>query len=231
MEGGATARMRQAQGAAAKRLAIWVCLLGLPLGYEASDLLAGPHAFYGGDQGRWFAGLNVHLALMAVGLAVVLWALRRSGDALVTIGWPRRLRAWEVVVLGLTLAGAIALVFHHPQTVSSQVAIVTASAPVTVLERAWVVGLGVAEALVGELIWRGAMITWLQARLGTGGAALLSGMSYIFFHPQFGLSWGSLRVALPIALIYTSLFLWRRSIGPSGYLHFLLTVGQLLAPV
>lgn len=231
MRGAASARSREAVGSSAKRIAIWVLLLGLPLGYEGSDLLAGPHAFYGGDQSRWFAGLDVRLVLMVVGLAVVLWALRRSGEDLHSIGWPRGLRLWEIVMVVLTLAGGMALVFYHPPTMSSQVATITASAPVSLLERGWLLVLAVGEAVVQEIIWRGALITWLEPRLGTGGGALLSVASYVFFHPAFGLSWGALRVALPVACLYTALFIWRRSLGPSTYVHFLLTVGQLLTPV
>jgi len=227
----ATARMREAAGARGKRLAIWFCLLVLPLGFEASNLIAGPHAFYGGDKSRWFAGLDVRLALTAASLAVILWSLRRSGESLQSIGWPRRLRAWEIALIVLVLAGATAAVFYHPPTISPLASKLTASTPVTLLERGWLLVLAVAESLVQELVWRGAMITWLEPRLGTGGAALLSVASYVFFHPTFGLSWQALRVALPVAALYTFLFLWRRSVGPSALVHFILTAGQLLSPI
>ncbi len=215
----------------AKRLAIWVCLLVLPLGFEASSLLAGPRDYYGGDKSQWFAGLDVRLALMAIALAVVLWALRRSGDDLWSIGWPRRLRPWEVALFGLALIGAIAAVFYHPPTVSPLAFHVTASTPITLLERGWLLVLAMVESTVQELVWRGAMITWLEPRLGTGGAALLSAASFVFFHPTFALSWQALRVALPIVALYTFLFIWRRSIGPSVFVHFVLTAGQLLSPI
>lgn len=222
---------RRFAGDRAKRIAIWVLLLGLPLAYEASDLLAGPRAYYGGDRTRWFAGLDVRLILTALGLGVLLWALRAAGEGLTSIGWPRRIPVWQAIVLVLVLAGGVAAVFYHPPTVSPVAAKVAASTPFTLLERAWVLVMAAAEALVQELVWRGALITWLEPRLGSGGAALLSAASFIFFHPAFGLTWQGLRVALPITAAYTFLFLWRRSIGPSAFLHFLLTAGQLLSPV
>lgn len=231
MSSSAATRSLQARGNSAKRVAIWVCVLGLPLLYEASVLLAGPRAYYGGDGSQWFAGLNVRLGLLAIGAAAIAWALWRSGEGLASLGWPRRLRWWEVALLALTLAAAVALVFYRPPHVSPNVLKVSASTPVTLLERGWLVALSLLEAVVQETIWRGALITWLEPRLGTGGAVLVSVGSYVFFHPTFAFSWHTLLVGLPVALLYTGLFLWRRSLGPCAYVHFLLTVGQLLSPV
>ena len=219
------------QGAGAKRLAIWVCLLGLPLAYEASTLLSGPGSFYSGDIWYWFSGFQVRLALCAVGAVVVAWALRRSGEGLADIGWPRRLRLWEVLGIGVVLAGAVAAVLHQPMHVSTQVAFVTASTPATPLERWALLLLAVVEALVQETIWRGALITWLEPSVGRFGAALLSAASFTFYHPGFTFNGMQLLVAGLIAVVYAALFLWRRSLGPCALLHFLLTAGQLLAPV
>lgn len=223
--------VRQMRGAAAKRGAIWICLVGLPAAYEASNLLSGPRTYYQGDRYAWFSGLDVRLALTAIGLAAVLWALRRSGEGLVSIGWPKRLRWWEWALCGLVLVGGVVAVFYHPPSVSVLELHVPVSTPITLLERAWLLPLAMAEAVVQELVWRGAMITWLEPSVGTGGAVLLSGLSYLFFHPVLGLTWGTLRLALPLVALYTLLFLRRRSVGPSAFIHYLLTAGQLLSPV
>ncbi len=219
------------QGNGAKRLAIWICLLGLPLAYEASTLLSGPGRFYSGDIWYWFSGFQVRLALTAIGAASVAWALRRSGERLTDIGWPRRLRWWEVLGIVAVLAGAAAVALQHPAHVSTQVAFVTASTPATPLERWALLLLAVVEALVQETIWRGALITWLEPSLGRFGAALVSAASFSFYHPGFTFNGVQLAVAALVAVVYTLLFLWRRSIGPSAFLHFVLTAGQLLAPV
>ena len=219
------------QGNGAKRLAIWVCLLGLPLAYEASTLLSGPGSFYSGNIWYWFSGFQVRIALSVIGAAVVLWALRRSGEGLTGIGWPRRLRLWEILGIMVVLAGAVAVTLQHPAHVSTQVAFVTASTPATPLERWALLVLAVVEALVQETIWRGALITWLEPSLGRFGAALASAASFTFYHPGFTFNGTQLAVAALVAATYTLLFLWRRSIGPSAFLHFLLTAGQLLAPV
>jgi membrane protease YdiL (CAAX protease family) len=250
VRGQASAHAAAAAGAAARRVAIWVCLVGLPLGYEASDLLAGPHAFYSGDAAYWFSGLYVRLALTLLGLALVLWAALRSGGgaddpgaagsrgpwralaaALAALGWPRGLRWWEAALGAAVFAGALALVFQHPATVSAQVSPVSASTPVSLLERASLLGVAVVEAPAQELIWRGALIRWLEPSIGMGGAALLSTASFVFFHPTFAVAWQGLAAAVPVAIAYAALFLWRRSIGPSAFLHFLIVAGQLTIPV
>jgi membrane protease YdiL (CAAX protease family) len=228
---GAAAYGRLARGAAARRVAIWGCLVVLPLADEASDLLPGAHNFYSGDAAYWYSGLDVRLVLALVALGLVLWGLRASGQGAAALGWPSPLRPWQVAVGLALLAGATALVFYHPPAVSDQVLPASASTPVTVAERACLVALAALEAPVQELVWRGAMITWLEPSLGTGGAALLSVASFVFLHPVFGLTWGTLHTVLPLALAYTALFLWRRSLVPGTLLHFVVTAGQLTVPV
>lgn len=228
---GAGAFLAAARGAGARRLAIWVCLVGLPLGYEASVLLRGPAAYYGGDRAYWFSGLDVHLGLTTVGLLAVGWGLWRSGRLPSTIGWPTRLRWWEWVGGIALVAGALLVAAQHPGAVSGANAAASASAPATPLERFSLAGVALFEALGQEVIWRGALITWLEPSLGTAGAALFSGASYVFFHPTFTFAWGPLLTAALISAAYTALFLWRRSIGPSALLHFVVVAGQLLAPV
>lgn len=231
MGGSAAAGAAASSGAGARRLAIWVCLVGLPLAYEASALLPGPDNYYGGDTSYWFSGLQVRLVLTLIGLAAVLWGVRCSGRGLTAIGWPQRLRWWQALLFGAVLVGSVLLALHQPARVSAQVSPVSASTPVTLLERLSLVGLAVVEAPAQELIWRGALIRWLEPSLGTGGAALLSTISFVFFHPTFVISWVVLRAAVPVALVYLGLLLWRRNIKACTFAHFVLVVGQLLLPV
>jgi membrane protease YdiL (CAAX protease family) len=230
-ETGAAPFLARARGAGARRLAIWLCLVGLPLGYEASALLRGPATYYGGDHAYWFAGLDVHLVLTLVGLAAVglgLWRSRRHPS---TIGWPSRLRWWEWVGGGALVLGALLLAAHNPGGVSGSNVAASASTPATPLERFTFAGVALLEAVGQELIWRGALITWLEPSLGTAGAALFAGASYVFFHPAFTFTWGELLTSVLVAAAYTTLFLWRRSIGPPALLHFLVVAGQLLVPI
>ncbi len=230
-ESGAAPFLAAARGAGARRLAIWVCLIGLPLGYEASALLRGPANYYGGDRNYWFAGLDVHLVLTLVGLAAVALGLWRSGRPLRSIGWPARLRWWEWAAGLALVAGALLMAAHHPGGISGSNASASASTPATDLERFSFAGVALLEAVGQELIWRGALITWLEPSLGTAGAALFSGASYVFFHPTFTFVWGQLLTGALVAAAYTALFLWRRSIGPPALLHFVIVAGQLLVPI
>ena len=220
-----------AKGAGARRLAIWLCLVGLPLAYESSGLLPGASRFYGGDASYWFSGLDLRLALTLIGLLALVWGLHRSGRNLQSIGWPRHLSAWQIAIGAALVLGAVALAFTHPTTVSGASSGLSATTPVTHLERLWQVGLAVIEAPLQELIWRGALICWLEPSLGTGGAALFSGASYVMFHPGLAVTWQTLLISAFLTTVYTSLYLWRRSVLPSTLLHFLIVAGQLLAPV
>lgn len=221
---------RMAAGAAARRVAMWCCLIGLPLVYQASDLLPGAHNLYSGNSAYWYSAFYVRLGLSLAGGALVLWALARSGQPARSVGWPARLSAWEWVVGGLMLAAAVALVFYNPGVVSRSALPVSAWTPVGLPERALFLLLALIEAPAQELIWRGAMITWLETSIGAGGAALVSTVSFIFFHPTFSMSWHTLLAVVPVAAIYALLFLWRRSLRLPVLLHFLIVVGQLTIP-
>ncbi len=221
---------RRARGAGARRVAIWLCLVGLPLAYEASGFLPSVYHYYSGEADYWYAGLILRLVLVLVGVGIVGWALWRSGQSLADVGWPRPLRPWHLIVAGVLLVGALALALHQPGSVSTGALPASASTPVGLQERLWFWALSVCEAVGQELIWRGALIRWLEPSLGTVGAALLAGVSFVFFHQGFGMSWPTLRIVLPVTLVYTALFLWRKNVAPSTFLHFVLTAGQLSIP-
>ncbi len=221
----------QARGAGARRLAIWVCLVGLPLAYELSGILRGPERFYGGDRAYWYAGFDVRLVLLAVGVAVVVYALWRSRMGLSAVGWPARVPIPVWIGAVLLVGVGVLLAMHHPASVSSSVLPVSASTPVDPLERACLLILAVTEAIGQETIWRGALIRWLEPSVGTVGAVLLSGASYIFYHPGFGVQVKTLAVTIPVTAVYSALFLWRRNLLPSTFLHFVITVGQLTIPI
>jgi membrane protease YdiL (CAAX protease family) len=219
-------------GRGARRLALWLLLVGLPLAYEASDRLPAPHAFFSGDAAYWFAGFHTDLVLMGGAAAVVAFALWQSRQGLESIGWPRRLPLWSAALLVATVLGALALAaFYHPPTVSAQVYGVTASAPVTRPERLALVAWALVDAVVQESVWRGAVLAWLSPAAGRALAVALSAVSFGFFHPVLGWAWGQLALRVPLALLYSGLVLWRKNIGPAAYLHFVLSAGQLLAPV
>ena len=227
----ATEHISRVRGQAARRLAIWICLLGLPLAYEFSAVLPGPMRFYEGEKAYWYAGLDVRLVLLAVGLAAVAAAMRLSGQGLADVGWPPRLRAWHIIV-GVALLGlGVVLALQHPASVSPAVQPVSGSTPITVGERLAFLGLTVAEAIGQEMIWRGVLIRWLEPSVGPVGAALLAGFSYMFYHPGFGIDFRTLRVLLPLTAVYTALVLWRKNLVPSTILHFVVTVGQLTIPI
>lgn len=233
-----TARVRTAtrtyrpQGSGAKRLALWVALVGLPLAEEFSDRLPGERAYLLGDPSRWFAGLQLDLALAAVGAAVVAFVLWRDREGLASIGWPARLPHWQLALAAGTIGLAvIAALFYRPPTVSTALVSVSASSPVTRLERISLVGAATAEALVQETLWRGAVIAWLRPVVGAAGAVAVSTASFVFLHPHLGIGWAQLALRLPLALLYAALARWGRNVAPSAYVHFLLTAGQLLAPL
>jgi membrane protease YdiL (CAAX protease family) len=227
----APARPRYAPpGSGAKRLALWLGLVGLPLAYEESAHLAGPRAYFSGQPAYWFSGLQVDLALTAVAAALVAFVLWRDGEPLASVGWPRRLPAWQWALGAVTVALALlAALAYHPPTVAAEG--ITASAPVGALERVSLVGVAAAEALGQETFWRGAVIAWLKPVTGVGVAVAASVASFVFFHPPAGFSWTQLAIRLPLTLAYTALALGRRGVAPAAYLHFLVTAGQLLAPV
>lgn len=221
----------RARGQGARRLAIWVCLLGLPLAYELSGVLAGPERFYQGDRAYWYAGLDVRLVLLAVGLAVVGVAMRQSGQGLSAVGWPARIRAWHIIAGVVLLGLGLLFALQHPGTVSGAAPALSSSTPVTPTERLAFLALAAVEAIGQEMIWRGVLIRWLEPSVGPVGAALLAGFSYLFYHQGFGVEWRSLRVLLPLTALYTALALWRKNLVPSTLVHFVVTAGQLTIPI
>ncbi len=212
-----------------KRLTIWVVIVGFPLIYGMSRLIPSLRAYYAGQAGYWYAGLDIRLFFVVVG-GLLLWqTMRASHLRLSDIGWPR-FRPWALGLFVLTL-GAFFLVALHPIGGTEPYTKLSASTPIGTMERLSFLGLAVADAILQELLWRGAMLTWLRPVIGDVAAVLLCTVSYVFFYPQLGFGWSWLAAKVPVAVILMALVLWRKNVGTSVYVHFMVSALQLLGPI
>ena len=216
------------------RLPLWQILLvlvGLPAIYIANSLMPWSIGLFRRQDHGFFMQFWVSIAILhwcSVALVVVL--LRRAGGRLVDIGM--HLSALRVAAMvGIPLVVGLALTVLHK---TSGVNHVAASGPegvvfpATSAERLFWIFISFTSGFCEELIYRGFGIRALQGRnVRTWLAVALATLSFVLMH-------GTNVLARPIpflmiyiaGLLFSLVFLWRRSLVPGVCLHALFDLVQ-----
>ncbi|HSE40253.1 MAG TPA: CPBP family intramembrane glutamic endopeptidase, partial [Acidobacteriota bacterium] len=165
-------------------------------------------------------------------VALIVFLLKRVGGRLADIGLdlsPIKAAAMIgiplVVGLLLTLMQETAAANHSPPSVSSAVL------PASLGERLFWIFMSFTAGFCEELIYRGFSIHMLQRhKVRTWLAVVLATLAFFFMH-------GISAIALPhfltiyiAGLLFSFLFLWRRSLLPGICLHALIDVANIGVP-
>lgn len=195
-------------------LIVTLSLLGSRFGLD----LPGPPDFAGGI-------LNYSNLLGLAVFAAVWWCLLRGGSSLSGIGFPTRWRWWQlclicsVVVLVVISTVSVTL----SDAVPSPSATSTGISLLTFTDRfGYIFGGAVRAGVVEETLFRGIALTHLPGILFGGRvwpAVFIPSIIFVLAHGESSVS--VMLVRAGFALIYCTLFLWRRSLRLPIILHWL----------
>jgi membrane protease YdiL (CAAX protease family) len=165
--------------------------------------------------------------------ALVLILLKRAGRRLADVGLdlsPLRVAAMVGIPLfvGLTLT---VLYEASDPTTTGPLSERSAVLPATMGERLFWIFISFTAGFCEELIYRGVSIRMLQRRnMRTLLAVSLATLAFFFMHGIWAMALSAFLTIYIAGLIFSALFLWRRSLVPGVCLHALIDVLNIGAP-
>jgi membrane protease YdiL (CAAX protease family) len=213
---------------------VMLVLVGLPAIYIANSFLPWSIDLLRRHDHAFFLQFWTSIAILHWGsVALVVVLLKRSGRRLADIGLnlsPLRI----AVMLGIPVLVGMALIVlrevsgvnHGPTSEPSAVV-----SPVTTGERVFWIFMSFTAGFCEELIYRGFgirvlqgrnMRTWLAVGLATLAFVLMHGVSVIRPFPFLTIYFAG--------LLFSAIFLWRRSLVPGICLHALIDLAAIGSP-
>ena len=218
-------------------LPLWqviLVLVGFPSFYIANSLLPWSTGLLRRHDHAFFLQFWTSIAILhwsSVALAVVF--LKRSGRRLAEIGLDlSRLRTTMMVGIPV-MVGVALIVFHEasgatPGASSEPPAVVS---PATIGERVFWIFMSLTAGFCEELIYRGFGIRVLQGRnIRTWLAVGLATLAFVLMHGVNVLRTSPFLTIFIAGLLFSLLFLWRRSLVPGVCLHALFDVAAIGFP-
>jgi membrane protease YdiL (CAAX protease family) len=168
-------------------------------------------------------------AMTLVTLVLVVLFVRRVGGKLADVGMvtsPRRL-AVMLVVLTMIGAGFVFLRAHDPRPAPTAT-VSTIMLPATTAQRAFWIAMCLTAALCEEFVYRGFGICALRARgMSAWLAVPMASTSFVFVHGLAGVF--AFPIYFVIGLLFSALFVWRRTLAPGICIHGLFDLMAILA--
>jgi membrane protease YdiL (CAAX protease family) len=217
-------------------LPVWqvvVVLVGLPAIYMVNSILPWSNGLLRRHDHTLFFQFWVSIAVLHWGSVVLVVALlKRAGGRLADIGLdlsPIRV----AVMVGIPLAVGLVLTVlreasgpHHGP--SSEPSVVS---PATMGERLFWIFMGFTAGFCEELIYRGFSIRALQGRkMRTWSAVGLATLAFVFMHGISVIAPFPFLTIYIAGLLFSALFLWRRSLVPGVCLHALFDLAAIGFP-
>lgn len=212
---------------------VMLVLVGLPAIYIANSLSPWSIGLLRRHDHAFFVQFWASIAVLhwsSVALVVVL--IKRAGGRLADIGLdlsPLRV----AVMVGIPLAVGLALTVlreasgatHGASTESAVVA------PATMGERLFWIFMSLTAGFCEELIYRGFSIRALQGRkMRTWLAVGLATLAFVFMHGISVIRLFSFLTIYVAGVLFSALFLWRRSLVPGICLHALFDLAAIGFP-
>jgi CAAX protease family protein len=194
-------------------------------GNGSRTLHPGLHAVLAnGSRWGWYAFFGTVFVLEWAGFFLCLWALRSEGRKAKEIGLYSRHFTVYLILFGVAIAAFSAVVVAmelgrlptHPADPHSLFGFTSAA------ERFFWLALSLTGGVCEETIFRGFAITYLRRLVrSTWLAVLISTLAFAYMHGGLmeGLFLFGMRFALGV--LFAVIYLWRKSLLPSMFLHFL----------
>jgi len=213
---------------------VMLVLVGLPAFYIANSLMPWSIGLLRRHDHAFFLQFWTSIAVLHWGsVALVVVLLKRSGRRLAEIGLdlsPLRATAMVgnpvVVGMALIVLREVSGVNHGPTSEPSAVV-----SPATMGERVFWIFMSFTAGFCEELIYRGFGIRALQGRnMSTWLAVGLATLAFVLMHGVSVLRLSPFLTLYLAGLLFSALFLWRRSLVPGVCLHALIDVAAIGSP-
>jgi membrane protease YdiL (CAAX protease family) len=218
-------------------LPLWqviLVLVGLPALYIANSLLPWSIGLLRRHDHAFFSQFWTSIAILHWGsVALVVVLLKRSGRRLAEIGLDLSpLRATAMV--GIPVVVGVALIVLHEVSGVSHGSASEPSAvvsPATMGERVFWIFMSFTAGFCEELIYRGFSIRVLQGRnMRTWMAVALATLAFVLMHGISVIRPSPFLTIYFAGLLFSVLFLWRRSLVPGVCIHALIDVAAIGSP-
>ncbi len=192
-----------------------------------------------GDRGGWFNFWATAALLEWIGFFLCLAAVRSGNSSLSQIGFTSKRPRLTYWLFALTVALFLGVIlarhygYYAPPSASEGVvrggrALFTT---ITTGERFFWIGMSLTAAFCEETMYRGFALTRLRRLLGSSWLAILvATFAFAYFHGGFGQGAVLFGVRFGLGLAFAGIYLWRKSLWPAIFLHFLIDASLVLAP-
>ena len=215
------------------RWQVVLMLVGFPVLYLINSFLPWSKGLFGNKDHSYFLHFWISVAVLHwLSFLVAAILIKRSGGALSDItGFhfsPRKIAG----ILAVLLIISVSLIFVRqtwpPDRLPPGLAAWQAMFPATLIERSFWIFMCLTAGFCEEFVYRGFGITVLRGKgLRLWQAVILATLSFIFVHGLGGL------FAFPFfflsGLLFSAIYLWRKSLLPGILLHVIMDFGALLA--
>lgn len=210
-------------GAFPKSLPRWqvlLVLIGFPVLYWLNSFMPWSYGLFVENDRGWYVGFVVSLLVLHWSTTLLaLYLVRRGGGSPRDIGLNIHAPGVALMlILLLALSGAMVALRPWCAPKYDEIPPWTALYPVTTTESVVMVLLAVSAGFCEELLYRGFALRVLRGRgMRTWLALLLAMLSFVFIHGPSALFTFPFLTAG--ALIFSGIFLWRKSLTPGICLH------------
>jgi hypothetical protein len=177
-----------------------------------------------GSRTGWYSFWGALLIIEWIGFCLCLWALRSEGHASREIGlYSRRLRLYLLLFTIAVLAFSALFVAKGLHWIPSRPADPhSLFSTLTTAERFFWLAMLITGGVCEETMFRGFAITYLRRLVpSTWLAVLLATLAFAYMHGGSHQALVPFLTRFALGLVYAGVYLWRDSLLPAMFLHFL----------
>jgi membrane protease YdiL (CAAX protease family) len=214
-------------------LPLWqmmLVLVGLPAIYMANSLLPWSIGLFQRHEHAFFSPFWTSIAVLHWGsVALVVVLLKRAGGRLADIGLDLSFPRVTAMVAVPLVVGLALIVLREASGANHRLpAERSAVLPATLGEGLFWIFISLTAAFCEELIYRGFGIRMLQGRnVRTWLAVGVATLAFFSMHGVWALALSPFLTIYIAGLLFSALFLWRRSVVPGVCLHALIDVANI----
>jgi uncharacterized protein len=213
---------------------VMLVLVGFPSLYVANSLLPWSIGLLHRHDHAFFLQFWVSIAVLHWGsVVVVLLLLRRASGRLADIGLVISPLGAAAMICIPVLVGVALTVLHQVSAVNQAKPSdpSTVVSPATLGERIFWIFMSMTAGICEELVYRGFCIRMLQRRqVPTLIAVVLATLAFVFIHGTNVMAPVPFLTIFVAGLLFSALFLWRRSLIPGICLHALIDLLAIGVP-
>ena len=213
-------------------LALAYVLLLYPIGWGSGPLHPGLRALVAsGSRMGWYSFWGTVFIIEWIGFFLCLWALRSEGRASREIGlYSQRLRLYLLLftlpVLGFSALFVAQELHWIPSRPGDSHGLFSF---LTTAERFFWLAMSITGGVCEETMFRGFAISYLRRLVrSTWLAVLLATLAFAYVHGGLHQGLVPFLMRLAVGLVLAGIYLWRDSLLPAMFLHFLIDAIMLI---